>query len=270
MGYQFKEAILDSNFRNDDIQNINLLINSSTPFSVVGLPGMGISIFLRYLATTQIAYFIHVDINELPKFSNQELFKSLLKEITNKNIKTRDGDFIKLCKKELEKLVINKNRIVIIFNRFDKLKKQFNAELFSNLRVLRDVDKEKIVMIFAANKPLVVQTPDLFQGGNLTMFSESYFLKPYSKCDLIRLHQLNSPNRSLPLRFMNKAFELSGGHYQLFQLLIRSEYLKNNPLSDSIIQLQFKELLQLFTHDQKKQLLRIALLKKLNILTRYY
>lgn len=252
MSNSFKEAKLGPKFCREDIKKIRQLIENSTTFSVCGMPSMGISIFLRFLAAQKFAYFVHVDINELPKLSRSELFKLLRKQLHH----------------PLEKLAQKHKRIVIIFNRFDRLKKEFNANFFSNLRSLRDIDKEKIVMVFAANRPLLEQSPKALSGGNLNMYSKTFYLKPYSKEDLKKLTGLNAP-KFLKHQDFDRALELSGGHYQLLQLLLKSDCLHENPLQDKAIKFQLKDLYKYLKYPQRKLLQKTALGKKVKTPEKY-
>lgn len=264
----FKEAELDSRFCEKSIREIKKLIKLSISFSVIGMPGMGISIFLRYLSTNKFAYFIHLDINELPNLSKNEFFKLLLKELGGLII-TSDQEVVELCKKQIKELISENQRLVIIFNRFDKLKKSFNQNFFDNLRVFRDIDKEKIVMIFAANKPLIEQSSQAFTGGNLNMFSQSFYLSPYSITDLKKILCLNSPSLLKNKTKLKLALTLSGGHYQLSQLLLKSDYLGDDLFADSAVKLQLRELYEYLNYKQRKQLQKIALGKRVRFIDKY-
>ncbi len=223
----FQERKLDSLFRQKEIACVKKLINQSSSFCVVGMPGMGISVFLRYLASQKFAYFVHVDINELPSLTKKDLFN-----LINLKLGGKEGSFqtaILEIKNNLKRLLGKDKKIVIVFNHFDNLKKEFNQDFFTNLRSFRDVDKQKIVMIFSANEPLIQQAPEAFEGGNLNMFSQSFFLLPYLAEDLTRLLNLNQPSFANQ-KALSLALKLSGGHYQLFLLLLKSNFLFKNPL----------------------------------------
>jgi len=244
----FKEKKLGSNFCPEMIKRVKELIDSSTTFSLVGLPGMGISLFLKYLVCQDFAYFVHVDVYGLAKLNKQSLFKTLLISLSHKNPKTRIN-LIKQCQKELKKLVSQHQRVVIVFNRFDQLKNEFDKELFNNLRTLRDVNREKIVMIFAVNKPLHLSAPDAIDQGNLFLYSKTLILKPYSSADLSRLLRLDEPRLKISPVHLKKLANLSGGHYQLFKLLLKSK--KQNYLEDPFIRLQLDNIHQALTPNQQ-------------------
>lgn len=241
--YNFKEKLLGEDFCKKDILETKKLISSSLSFTVVGMPGMGISMFLRYLVThleKNSKYFVvHVDVNELPELTKEALFKLLDKELGGKS------------KEKLEQITVNK-KVVIIFNRFDNLKKDFDYNFFANLRSIRDIDKENIVMIFSANRSLTETASESITGGNLNMFSKTYYLKPFSLKDLDRLVKLNTPNLVEQQNY-HECLEKSGGHYQLLQLLLKND--------EKAIDLQLKELFNFLNYHQRKQLQMVALNK---------
>jgi len=243
---------LPPNFRQKDIQKIRELVEQSTSFTVIGMPGMGISTFLKFLISHDFAYFVHVDLYELPKLDKASLFKLLAQSlgVTPKNIK--------------QKLFILSQkyaRVVIVFNRFDQLKDEFDESLFSNLRSLTEIDKEKIVMIFSSNKPLYKWNPNAFERTNLDLFAKNFFLKPYSSDELKIL--LNKKD------LLDKYLKLSGGHFQLLQLLCKSER-RSSYLSDYFINLQVRRIYEeCLDHKQKQIVQKIALGKKLKNIDKY-
>lgn len=263
MYYKFKEAELGPSFCREKVGRIKKLVNSSTTFTVVGMPSIGISIFLRYLVTRPFAYFVHVDIYELPNLVRTELLRLLARQVGGRpGPKASYQDLLSLCKEKLAGLVRRHKRVAIVFNRFDQLKEQFDSSFFNNLRALRDVDKEKIVMIFSANKPLYDIDPEAISGGNLNMYSKTFYLTPYSNEDLKRLLLLNAPNLIPPGIRLEKFITLSGGHYQLLQLLLKSERLEH-PLLDEFVRMQLKALYDYLSYRQRKQIRRIALGKSI-------
>jgi len=228
MKYKFKEANLGGDFCRQRITEVKKLIDESQSFTVVGMPGMGISIFLKYLATRNFAHFTHIDLYELPELSTKELYKKLP------------------SKSQLMRLTGKHQRVVIIFNRFDQLKDQFDKSFFNKLRSIRDIDREKIVMIFSANKPLIEHAPQAFDVGNLNMYATTYCLEAYSKVNLEKIIKMDTPD----LKIDEKLLKLSGGHYQLFRLLVKSGRVKNY-LLDPFISLQIKSIYDLLSHKQK-------------------
>lgn len=269
MKYNFKEKKLGSEFCKEIIAAIKKLVDASVSFTVVGMPGLGISIFLRYVAAQPFAYFVHVDVYELSKLTRFELVKLLLKELGAYSNSKNYEQLLKACQKGLEDLVKTHKRVIIIFNRFDQLHNEFDISFFNNLRTLRDVDREKIVMIFAANKPLYMFAPQAIDKGNLNMYSKTLYLPPYSPQDLRRLLILNAPELTKDKASLEKALKLAGGHYQLLQLLLKSERLEN-PLLDYFIKAQLKILYDYLSYNQRKIVQAIALQKRVHTIVDEY
>lgn len=116
-------------------------------------------------------------------------------------------------------------------------------------------------MIFSSNKTLFEIAKKAIDRGNINMYSQTYFLKPYSRKDLLRLLNLNNPGLKASQSNLDRALSLSGGHYQLFQLLLKSR--EANLLFDKSIAWQLKELYDYLTHNQKIQVRKIAFGKKI-------
>ncbi|MBI2405502.1 helix-turn-helix domain-containing protein [Candidatus Microgenomates bacterium] len=268
MKYNFKERHLGSEFCKKRVVAIKKLINTSISFTTVGMPGLGISIFLRYVATQPFAHFVHVDVYELSALTRIELVKLLLKELGTHSSSKNYEQLLKACQKRLEDLTKTHTRVVIIFNRFDQMHKEFDISFFNNLRTLRDVDREKIVMIFAANKPLYMLAPQAIDKGNLNMYSKTLYLIPYSTHDLRKLLVINAPELTKDKVSLEKALKLCGGHYQLLQLLLKSERLEN-PLFDHFVKTQLKLFYDYLTYDQRKIVQKIALRKKVTTIDEY-
>ncbi len=259
MNKVFKEANLPNSFCQKQLSDVTDLINSSTSFAIVSMPALGVSMFLRFLGTRPVGLMVHIDINELNKPTKLDFFKLLLKELGEEREFTDTEELVDVCRQRLEVLIKDNQRIVLIYNHFDSLEKEYDRNFFANLRSLRDIDKEKIVMIFSSRGSLPEIAPESVSGGNLNMYSKTYYFK-YTDSDLEDLTELNTPH--LINGNFKKALKLADGHYQLLQLLLKTEY-EEKPLEDPSINLQFKDLYQKLNYNQRKQLQKVILGKKL-------
>src|SRR5688500_7512062 len=116
--YNFKEQSLSKDWCQEYINEIKQLVDSSQTFTVVGPVGVGVSMFLRYLATSvDLSYFIHIDLSEDSYLNTDGL--------------------IKFCRAEVEKALPDNKRVVVILNRFDIKKKEFDSEFLRSLRSIR-------------------------------------------------------------------------------------------------------------------------------------
>ncbi len=258
MNYQFREKQFGPKFRAEDVAKIKDLIDHSITFSFAAMPGLGVTIFMRYLACQDFAQFIYVDTYALTNLSKYEFYKLLYHELGGiKSVKT-EQQAIEQCKVKLGELVKKDKKVVIIFNRFDQLKKLFSNQYFAELISLRNVKPEKIVLIFTATKPYIEILPDDISGDRVNLFSKTFYLKPYSLVDLKKLLLISAQTSVHTPSFIKKAIQLCGGHFQLLQLFLKSERL-DPPFIDRYVRFQLKELYEYLNYHQRKQIEQIAL-----------
>ncbi len=232
--YNFKEQQIGGDWCKEYINDVKKLIDASQTFTVVGPIGVGASMFLRYLATRDdLAYFIHIDLSEDSHLNTEGL--------------------IKFCRTEVEKALPENKRVVVILNRFNIKKREFDIEFLRSLRSIRDLDKEKVIFILTADKPLIEEKPDALMGGNLNMYSISYHLKPFSLADLYKLASINLNLATFDQKLIDNSLKQSGGHYQLFTLLLKTIH-QADPLKDPIIKVQLKQLYNQYSYSDRKLL----------------
>lgn len=233
-------------------------IDQGISFVAMSMPGVGASYFLKYLASQKFAYFIYVDFYALPTLSQHEFYRMFLKDLGGKPGPKTDEQVFLESKEILKKLSERHDTVVIIFSRFDQLKNDFDANFLSNLQSLATIQPGKIVLIFTSIKPLDEIAPDAITGGNLTFYSKILYFKPYSKEELKKLFKLE----------LDQLVELSGGHYQLLQILLNSQK-QENLLLDRFVKMQMKELVDYLDYHQRKQVQKLALGKKVEEIDEY-
>lgn len=245
----FPESKLGSDFSKENLKNFKPLIDAGVSFVVHSMPGVGTSYFLKYLSTTNLAYFIHIDIYSLPELTQEEFYKLVP------------------TKQDLKKLSEKHEKIVIIFSRFDQLKKEFDQKFLSNLQSLAEVAPNKIVLIFTAIKPLYELAPEALTGGNLNFYSQDLYFKPYSKGDLKKLLSI-IPHPPVEAKILDNLIELSGGHFQLLNIFL-SSHKQQNLLLDQFVKMQMKGLVDYLDYSQKKQIQKISIGKKVEDIDEY-
>lgn len=242
----------------DEIEKAKKLIDLQTSFSVISFPGVGISLFLKQLVSQYSKNYFYIDVFGLPNLTNIELFGALLKRIGGKVVSKNENEIITSCKNRLEVLLETEEKIVICIGGFDQLKAQFNQEFFQKLRALRNINREKIIFIFGICKRIETLVSEKIMDTDLEMFSQALYLKPYSKKDLIYLLSIYGPKVDINEDEFEKIINLSGGQFQLLQLLLRLERL-NDPLHDPFIKLSLQNIYQHLNYQQKKILQKVAL-----------
>jgi len=259
--YNFKEATLDPDFASESLKNFKELLEAALSFVVISMPGVGVSYFLKYLATKDFARFFHIDLYALPTLTQHEFYKLLLTELGGKSGLKTDESLLIETKKILKTFSQKHDKIVLIFSRFDQLKNAFDWNFLSNIQSLATISPGKIVLIFTSIRPLYEIATDALSGGNLNFYSEELYFKPYSKNDLRKILTIE-PGRITSKEAMEKLLDLSGGHNQLLHILLSSQKQQNLSL-DQFVKLQMKELVAYLPYQQRKQIQKIALGKKL-------
>ncbi|MEK7617476.1 MAG: helix-turn-helix domain-containing protein [Patescibacteria group bacterium] len=267
MRLTFKEKSLGPNFVPETLKKVKEYIDRGTSFVLMSMPGVGASYFLKYLATTNLAYFIHVDFYELPNLTQHEFYKLLLYRLGGKPKKESDEQLFIKAKSLLYKISEKQKKVVIIFNRFDQLKKEFDWNFLSNIQSLSTLAPGKIVLIFTSTKPLIEIAPEALQGGNLTFYSKVVYFKPYTKAELKKLLKIE-PQELAEGANIEKLLEASGGHNQLFRILLNS-HKQQNLLLDQFVKTQLKALIDYLDYSRKKQIQKIALGKKVEDIDDY-
>lgn len=267
MQYNFKEASLGKDYAKEKMADFKNLIEENRSFIVLSMPGVGVSYFLKYLSMQSFAKFFHIDLYSLPALTHDELYKLILTELGVKSTNKSEEQLLVDTKKHLEKLSKENSKIVLIFSRFDQLKKEFYNKFLSNLQSLTSVSEGKIVLIFTSILPINQICNEPLDGGNINFYSEELFFKPYSDADLRKLITLEPP-RPTPKDVLDNVIKLSGGHNQLLQILRRSQK-QQNLLLDQFVKLQLKGLIDYLNYTQRKILQKIALGKKVEEVDEY-
>ncbi|MDP3973212.1 MAG: helix-turn-helix domain-containing protein [Candidatus Daviesbacteria bacterium] len=279
----FKEASLDPDFASDALKEFKQLIDSGISFVVHSMPGTGASYFLKYLtskskvlqASSKIShtaseagpYFVHIDLYNLPTLNQHEFYRMFLRDLDGDPSDKTDEQVFLDAKEILKKLTAQHEKVVIIFSRFDQLKNDLDENFLSNLQSLTTLAPHKIVLIFTSIKALHELAPQAVSGGNLTFYSRSIYFKPYSKKDLRKLLTIDPEQRTSDENF-ERLLELSGGHNQLLHILLNSQK-QQNLLLDQFVRLQLKELIDYLDYVQRKQIIKIALNKKIDEVDEY-
>jgi len=267
----FKEAQLGKDFAPEKLKEFKGMIDAGISFVVMSMPGVGASYFLKYLCSSSIAYFIHVDLYELPSLTTHEFYRLFLIELGGEpgnhgsSNKSDDAIFSE-SKGILKKLLERQEKIVIIFSRFDQLKKEFDWNFLSNIQSLTTIAQGKIIEIFTSVKPLNETAPEAVSGGNLNFFSKDLYFKPFSASDLKKLFLLDHTLKAHPN--IDDLINLSGGHIQLFDIILNS-HKQQNLMLDQFVKQQMKSLMGYLDYQQSKQVQKIALGKRVDEVDEY-
>lgn len=254
--YNFKEFELGPDFAKEKLAEFKKMIETSQSFTAMSMPGVGASYFLKYLCGKDFAFFIHIDLYLLPTLTLHEFYRLLHREVGGKPSSKTDEQIFLETKDILKNYAQKYPKVVVIFSRFDQLRKELDANFLSNLQSLATIAPGKIVLIFTAIKPLYELAPEAVTGGNLTFYSKILYFKPFQDEDLKKLFLLEHTKKAHPN--LDELIKASGGHNQLLHIFVNS-HKQNNLLLDKFVMLQMKDLYDYLDYGQKKQVQKIAL-----------
>lgn len=224
------------------------LLEQRQSVSVMGMPGSGISLFLRELAATKLGKPIVIDVFGLTELSASGLFVSLA-DILNSPDKTAAG-----CKAELEKLA-KEELVIVYFAGFDQLQHVLNAEFLQALNSLTRIPNVRLVFGLCVSLKKLI--PDSAFDSGLRLFGNVYYLKPYNSEELRYWLKSYGPVGWHKRSDIQKILELSGGHVQLLlQLLENKPELSDGP--NESIKLLCKNLYTQLLGPQRTVLRKVA------------
>src|SRR3989344_97820 len=136
-------------FAKEQFSKIRQMINAGLSMSVIGIPGCGISVFLKQLSAQPFGKMIHIDVFSLPSLTSQEFFANLYEQLGGKSSDKTVTELVHACQDRLTKTKgKDGQRVVIIISGFDKLAPDFSNDFFRYLRSLHSVNQSKIVFVF--------------------------------------------------------------------------------------------------------------------------
>lgn len=232
----------------NDINQIKKYIENGQSATVNGMPGVGISLFLKELCEKDFADFYYIDIFGLSDARKNKLLEEICRILKISGSSDPLQSIINtLSSKPLDK------PLVFACAGFDKLEKNLNKDLFDDLRAIRNVDRKNIQFVFGVCKRLETILPDEVMDSEISMLSTKLYLKPYSLNDSLYLLKKYGPT----VENANEKIKLSGGHFQLLQLLLQTEY-PTDPLKDEFIKLSLKNIYSHLSKSQKQEIQKIA------------
>lgn len=244
-------------FASQQVADITQRVESAATTSVLGIPGAGITLFLKHLANQPLGFSVYLDVFSLPNFKTIEFYKVLAGKLGGKSVSEDIEDLVSVCRNQLESLVKQNKKVVIYIAGFDQLQPEFSARFFHFLRSIRNVDPSRVVLVFGICRRLDTLLPPNLINTDLSLFSSIYYLKPYNNKDMKYLLTTYGPNTEISDGELEKFIILSGGHFQFLQLLLGSEK-RNNPIQDPFIQLAFKNIYTPLTAPQKAIVRKVA------------
>jgi hypothetical protein len=256
MNKKYNEEKLSHDFLKDLITKIDLSFNTNRSFNLVSSQGIGTSLIFKYLFTHRDYQYIYVDCDHFADSSLEEFYRHLLKAFGAEEFPSDKKELLRLLDKNIDTLLLDDRKIVVIIAHFDLLKKCFNKELFDLVKYIRSKQSDKFSFIFNTYTPLVDLLQDKLQKINTNLIGQTIYLKPYNSSDLEELaEKLLFLDTEDP--WVQKAMKLSGGSYYLLTLLSRTERYEQ-PLADPFIKMYFKRIMEGLSIKRRKMIEQVG------------
>lgn len=261
MKYNFSEKNLGNDFCNSTVEEIQIAIHKGVSSTLLGMPLSGMITLCRYLSTTDIAYFAYVDTQSLKYKTRNDFFISLYNELGGTNTQKASINAYDECKKILKMLLRSEKRIVILIPRLDSLKEELSNGLLGDLKNIIDISMGRIVFIVTSRLPLNKINAKALDH-NPSFLTDPIYFKPYKREDLKKLIHFLPGSKEPAKKDPENIFKLSGGHISLMWQLLKTDYL-NDPMKDEIIRIHLQTIYDAYSFQQKSQIRKIALKRKI-------
>lgn len=207
-------------------------IATLTSFNLVAMPGAGITFFLHAIAQDNPEDFMFVNSYEMHDFTKEAFYQQLCDKL---DIPFVQHISLQVISKALTKKAESADKLVIVFNRLDRLVGILDQNFYDNMRFLRDAYRDKIVMIFVSSRPMLeLSAPDV--KDVLSLVTKTMYFPGYSDNDLAEICLASGT-----VDIEGRALTYAGGHHALLQVLLRCQNL-DNPLPDPMVELLIKDI----------------------------
>lgn len=252
------ESLYPADTRSDELKEIVGFIKNGASSQVVGLPGVGKSNVLGFLAyNKQIRdqhlgenakwyHFVYMDFSEVRKRELFEVTKFMLislsysfsergmtqeQEMVNNYLKEAlefhdEMVLFQALKKCIDYLAVQKElTVVFLIDKFDQYISDVEEQFFINLRILRNRAKYRFSCVFSLTRPLEdILAPTIFADYYEFLVGNVVYVRIYDPVGLaFRLSYIDKvTGEKLSAQELEAVIKLTGGHGKLTRLSYES------------------------------------------------
>ena len=229
------ESTFPANYRKDEIEEILKFVTTGKFCQIVCVPGAGKATVLRLLAHNRNLLkshlggkeapirFIYLNLLELTNYGEREIAKFLLIALDEKAPDSNDYLVLtKQLKEAVNKLVLQKQTVIFLFDHFDEYQNQLPRSFFQLLKDLRSIAKYKFAVTFATRRDLQeLIDPEIVREFYDFFIGNTIYLKIYDKAATNFLFsQIEGVfGKKLSPKDKESIIEVAGGHIKLTKVL---------------------------------------------------
>lgn len=228
----------------DMTRECELLVGSATSFNLVAMSGVGVTFFVKYLERRSSAEFVYVNPYEMHEIDSVGVYAQLADKLD------AAGESLEAIREALMARLESAETIVLLFNRFDRVRKVVDAQFYDNIRFLRDVNRARVMVVFVTTEPLVELIP-AEASEIMSLVNRVVYFSGYGDADM---QELLAAGGSRPATI--EELRLAGGHHLLLQVVMGCQDTQN-ALSDPMVELLVRDMVAGLSPRRRKLLERV-------------
>ncbi|MCA9331171.1 hypothetical protein KC957_03905, partial [Candidatus Saccharibacteria bacterium] len=221
------------------------LIGSKTSFNLVATAGVGVTFFVKYLDARSSADFIYVNPYEMHEVTQAAVYAQLAEKLD-----LPGSASLADIRDRLGNVIGSERTVVLLFNRFDRIRRVVDAQFYDNIRFLRDVNRARVVVGFVTTEPMVEAVP-AEASEFMSLVSRTVYFSGYNEADMQELLAAGGSRGAT-----NQELTLAGGHHLLLQVVMGCQD-PSNALSDPMVELLVRDIVSGLSSRRRRLLTRI-------------
>lgn len=280
------ESQFPKDYRKDDIAKICSFVLQGKFCQLVSIPGNGKATLLKLLANNQnirsyhlkteakTTYFLYTNLLELPDFTENNIYKSLLLSFEKIQGKTLDTHIIpsdpamlfQSLKDSIDSIANEqKTTLVLLLDHFDEYQNHLSRSFFQMLRTLKSLAKYRFSVVFATRRDLKdLVDPEITKEFYDFFIDNAVYLKLYDAeaCIFLLSQVENVLEQKLSPESKTTLLKLTGGHTKLLKVcteIVLQEKITptiGNLLQKSIVKAALYELWLFLTPQEQQSLIK--------------
>jgi hypothetical protein len=218
------------------------LVDTATSFNLVAASGVGVTFFVKYLESRLSAAFVYVNPYEMHEVTQAAVYSQLARKLDAAEDSGLDG--IRLA---IGQRLESTGTVVLLFNRFDRIRKVVDDQFYDHIRYLRDINRARVVVAFVTTEPLV-ESVSAEASEFMSLVNRTVYFAGYGDEDMQELLAAGGSRRAT-----DAELRLAGGHHLLLQVVMGCQDV-DNALSDPMVELLVHDLVMGLSPRRRKLL----------------
>jgi hypothetical protein len=238
----YPDYTFSENFCTNITNECSALVDTATSFNLVAASGVGVTFFVKYLERQTDATFVYVNPYEMHEITQEAVYAQLARKL-DVDVQSNLDEMRQALNKKLEHV----STIVLLFNRFDRVRNVVGDQFYDHIRYLRDINRARVVVAFVTTEPLV-ESVSAEASEFMSLVNRTVYFGGYGNEDMQELLAAGGSRRAT-----DAELRLAGGHHLLLQVVMGCQDV-DNALSDPMVELLVHDLVMGLSPRRRKLL----------------